>query len=130
MEIEAPATIVEYIPGASDFRSKLKVLANAKRKYSVIQVSTIDVRIRQSEIIKDNVIEVREHAKTMSDTVICSGSLSTYRADDTTVDYYCCMVGCLSGSDRITAWSSPEEPAKIKLDPWYFQVGHRQPHPR
>ncbi len=57
------------------------MLANAKRKFSkiVIHAGANDVRLRQSEITKNNVKEVCELASTMSDTVICSGPLPAYR---------------------------------------------------
>ncbi len=69
---------------APDILSNLKVLTNAIRKFSkiVIHIGTNDVRLRQSEISKNNVKEVCELANTMSDTVICSGPLPAYQADE------------------------------------------------
>ncbi len=59
-------------------------LANAKCKFSkiFIHVGINYVRLRQSEITKNNVKEVCELASTMSDTVICSGPLPAYRGDE------------------------------------------------
>ncbi len=86
VKIEPPATIVHRLPGARapDILANLKVLANAKRKFSkiVIHAGANDVRLRQSEITKNNVKEVCELASTMSDTVICSGPLPAYRGDE------------------------------------------------
>ncbi len=48
----------------------------------VIHAGANDVRLRQSEITKNNVKEVCELASTMSDTVICSGPLPAYRGDE------------------------------------------------
>ncbi len=60
------------------------MLANAKRKFSkiVIHVGTNDVRLRQSEMSKNNVKELCELADMISDTVICSGPLPAYRDDE------------------------------------------------
>ncbi len=86
MKIETPVTKGHCLLGtrAPDILANLKVLANAKRKFSkiVIHVGANDVRLRQSEITKNNVKKVCEFANTMSDTVICSGLLPAYQGDE------------------------------------------------
>ncbi len=103
MKIETLATIVHCLPGgrSPDILANLKVLANAKRRFSkiVIHVDANDVRLRQSEITKNNVKEVCELANTMSDTVICSLLTGAMRFIAN-----CChsMAECLSRARRIT----------------------------
>ncbi len=79
------------------------MLANAKRKFSkiVIHAGANDVRLRQSEITKNNVKEVCELASTMSDTVICSGPLLLTGVMRFIADCHHSMAGCLSGARRI-----------------------------
>uniref|UniRef100_A0AAY4C7L9 SGNH hydrolase-type esterase domain-containing protein n=1 Tax=Denticeps clupeoides TaxID=299321 RepID=A0AAY4C7L9_9TELE len=88
MRIPAPANKILCFPGARapDIRANLKSLAKNNRRYSsiAIHVGANDVRLRQSEITKDNFIEMLELAKTMSDTVICSGPLPQFRRSDET----------------------------------------------
>uniref|UniRef100_A0AAY4A2G1 SGNH hydrolase-type esterase domain-containing protein n=1 Tax=Denticeps clupeoides TaxID=299321 RepID=A0AAY4A2G1_9TELE len=75
-------------PGARvpDIHANLKSLAKNNRRYSsiAIHVGANDVRLRQSEITKDDFIEMLELAKTMSDKVICSGPLPQFRRSDET----------------------------------------------
>ncbi len=86
IKIETPATIVHCLPGARapDILANVKVLANAKHKFSniVIHAGANDVGLHQSEISKKYVKEVCELANTMSDTVIGSGSLPAYRGNE------------------------------------------------
>ncbi len=86
VKIETTATIVHCLPGARapDILANVKVLANAKRKFSkiFIHVGANDVRLHQSEITKNNVKEVYELANMMSDSVICSGPFPAYRGDE------------------------------------------------
>lgn len=86
LQIETPGTIVNSIKGAraSDIKSKLNILANAKLRFSriVIHLGVHEVMLRQSEITKKNIQELCDLAKTMSDTVICSGPLPSYWGDE------------------------------------------------
>ncbi len=86
VKIETPATIVHCLPGARvpDIFANLKVLANAKCKFSkiVIHVDANDVRLRQKEISKNNFKEVCELTNMMSDIVICSGPFPAYWGDE------------------------------------------------
>ncbi len=104
VKIETPATKVHCLPGARppDILANLKVLANPKFNKIFIHVGTNDVRLHQSEISKNNVKEVCEHANTMSDTVMCSGPLPAYRGDEIRSRPCHSMAGCLSGACRIT----------------------------
>ncbi len=108
MKIETPATIVHCLPGARapDILANLKVLANAKRKFSkiVIHAGADDVRLRQSEITKNNVKEVCELASTMSDTVILYALTRSLLPREMRFIADCrhSMAGCLSGARRKT----------------------------
>ncbi|XP_057187412.1 uncharacterized protein LOC130552817 isoform X2 [Triplophysa rosa] len=86
VQVETPGTMVNCIRGAraSDIKSKLNVLANNKRRFNriIIQVGINEVQLRQSEISKINIKEVCDLAKTMSDTVICSGPIPSYWGDE------------------------------------------------
>ncbi len=81
-----------------------KCKCNTKRKLSkiFIHVGANDVRLRQSEITKNNVKEVCELANTMSDTVICSGPLPAYRGDEIHSRMLSLNGWCLSGVRRKT----------------------------
>ncbi len=107
VKIEAQATIVHCLLGARepDILAYLKVLANAKRKFSkiVIHVGTNDVQLLQSEIKKFFFKEVWELANMMSDTAICSGIPSLLTGVMRFIAVCChSMAGCLSGVHRIT----------------------------
>ncbi|XP_076827349.1 uncharacterized protein LOC143473990 [Brachyhypopomus gauderio] len=82
---ETPAAIVKCILGARapDIRANLKVLAKCKYSTIVIHVGIDDMGLRQSGITKDNVKEVCELARTMSDAVICSGPIPVRRFTET-----------------------------------------------
>lgn len=86
VNVSAQAT-VKCLPGAraTDVEANLKFLAHGKHIYAktIIHVGINDIRLKQSEITKSNIISMCNVAKQMSDVVICSGPIPARRGNET-----------------------------------------------
>uniref|UniRef100_A0AAQ6IN95 SGNH hydrolase-type esterase domain-containing protein n=1 Tax=Anabas testudineus TaxID=64144 RepID=A0AAQ6IN95_ANATE len=81
----APAAVVRCIPGARvpDIEGNLRALGQHSFSKIVVHAGANDIRLRQSEVTKNNFKEVFKLAKAMSEVVICSGPLPMRRGDIT-----------------------------------------------